>query len=171
MYLLRTERVVLNPAALAIDFTTTKELVSLFERENTASIAFQSVLVAAIQILERVREEEIAVSKAAISLAHREQMAHMLASTDSMTQSLREALNDQGSRILDLQPREMGKDDGPNSWWFCLAKAIETLNAGRDWINQIVSGQHKDSPSRTLATIVAQFLDTHHTQLDDEIRC
>ncbi len=171
MYLLRTERVVLNPAALAIDFSTTQQLGTLFEKENTSTIAFQSVLVAAIQILERVREEEIAVSKAAISLAHREQMAHMLASTDSMMQSLREALNDQGSRILDLQPREIGLDEGPNSWWFCLAKAIETLHAGSDWINQIVSGQHKDSPSRSLATIVAEFLETHHAQLDDEIRC
>ncbi len=169
MYLLNTDRAVLSPLTLNIDFSTTENLTHLFANENVSSIAFQSVLVAAIQIVERVREEEVAVARAAISLAHKEQLSHMLASTDSMMQVLRSALNDQGSRILDLQPRELGLDDRHNSWWFCLAKAIETLNAGMDWINSIVSGQQRDSPSRKLANIVSGFLEQHHSHLDDEI--
>ena len=79
-YTLNTNRVVLQPSGIGADFPTTSTLQSLFEDTNVSSIAFQSVLVAAIQIAERVREEEVAVSKAAISLAHRQQLSHLLAS-------------------------------------------------------------------------------------------
>ncbi len=171
MYLLNTDRVVLSPLALDVDITTTEQLSALFASENISSIAFQSVLVAAIQIMDRVREEEVAVSVAAISLAHRQQLAHMLASVDSMIQLLRAALNDQGSRILDLQPRDLGMDDQNTSWWFCLAQALETLNAGKDWITSIVSGQQKESPARELARIISSFLEKHHARLHAETQC
>ncbi len=171
MYLLNTDRVVLSPSTLDIDFQTTESLTDLFEDESTSTIAFQSVLVAAIQILERVREDEIFVSKAAISLAHREQLAHMIASVDSMMQSLQGALNSQGARILDLQPNNIAPDERQNSWWFCLAQAIETLIAGCDWIGSIVTGQHKESPARKLAKIVSGFLKKHRTKLYAEIEC
>ncbi len=170
MYLLNADRAVLSPVELNFDYSTTEKLTYLFEQENISSIAFQSVLVAAIQIIERVREEEVAVSKAAISLGHRQQLSQMLASVDSMTQILRSGLNDQGSRILDLQPRELGLDETHNSWWFCLVRAIEALNAGKDWIKSIVSGQQRDSPTRRLAVIVTDFLEQHQHQFDNEIR-
>ena len=171
MYSLNTDRVVPGNTTLTSDIPAIQSLFDLFEHENTSSIAFQSVLVAAIQIMERVREEELAVSNAAISLAQRQQLAHMLEAVDSMIRSLRCALNDQGSRILDLQPRTAGLDEQHNSWWFCLAKALETLNAGSDWISSIVSGQHKESPSRKLARIVAHFLEMHHIRLYAETQC
>lgn len=170
MYLANNGRVVLSPLILAIDLPTTKQLSTLFENENISTIAFQSVLVSAIQILERVREEEIALSKAAISLAHRQQLSQFLASIDSLIHSLKEALNNQGSSILDLQPRDLGHDSGDTSWWFCLASAIETLNAGCDWIKSIISGQREDSPSRQLSGIVVQFLEEHRLQFHNELQ-
>lgn len=170
MYALIPERVVLDTSTLDIDLGTTSELSTILQEENTTSIAFQSVLVAAIQIIERVREDEIAVSRASISLGQRQNLSHMLASVDSMLQTLKTALNDQGGRILDLQPRDLTHEETHNSWWFCLAAAIETLTAGIDWIKLIVSGQDKSSACRKLAKAVNDFLDKHLAQLSAEIQ-
>lgn len=170
-YTLNADRVVLQPSGIGADHLATNTLQSLFEDVKVSSIAFQSVLVAAIQIVERVREEEVAVSKAAISLAHRQQLSHLLASTDSMIQLLRSALNNQGSRILDLQPKIKERDGVNTSWWFCLAQAIETLDAGRDWIGLLVAGQNGESPTKKLGNVVAQFLDAHYSLLHAEISC
>ncbi len=170
MYALIPERVVLDASTLDIDLGTTNTLSMILQEENTSSIAFQSVLVATIQIIERVREEEIAVSRASISLGQRQNLSHMLASVDSMLQTLRSALNDQGARILDLQPKDLLHEEPHNSWWFCLAAAIETLTAGIDWIKLIVSGQSKESASRKLAITVNDFLDKHLAQLTVEIQ-
>ena len=170
MYALIPERVVLEPSTLEIDLNTTNLLSSILQEEKTSSIAFQSVLVAAIQIIERVREDEIAVASAAISLGQRQILSQMLASVDALLQTLHNALNDQGARILDLQPRGLAKDEAKHSWWFCLAGAIETLNAGTDWITLIVSGQDQESPCRKLANVVTGFLEKHHTQLNAEIK-
>ena len=170
-YTLNTDRVVLQPSGINADYPTTCALQTLFKDTNVSLIAFQSVLVAAIQIAERVREEEITVSKAAISLAHRQQLSHLLASSDSMIQLLRSALNNQGSRILDLQPKIKDSDNANTSWWFCLAQAIETLNAGRDWIELLVARQNCDSPTKKLGDVVVQFLQAHSDMLHAEIQC
>lgn len=170
MYALIPERVATDTATLEIDLDATGQLSTILQEENTCSIAFQSVLVAAIQILERVREDEIAVSHASISLGQRQALAQMLASLDPMIQTLRAALNDKGARILDLQPRDLSSEDKQQSWWFCLAAAIETLNAGIDWMKLIVAGQAQDSPCKKVTAVVSSFLENHLARLKIEIQ-
>ena len=170
MYALIPERVATETATLEVDLAASGQLSKILQEENTCAIAFQSVLVAAIQILERVRADEIAVSHASISLGQRQTLDQMLASLEPMIQTLRAALNDKGARILDLQPRDLSSEDKQKSWWFCLAGAIETINAGIDWMKLIVAGQAQDSPCKKLTAIVSSFLENHLARLKIEIQ-
>lgn len=171
MYLQKTKRIVLESSILEIDINVTEQLQSLLSNEKVSSIAFQSVLVSAIQIFQRVQEDETALSNAAISLAQRQQIKEMLDSVELMTETLKTALNAQGTRILDLQPNNLSSSTEKKTWWICVESTIKTLTAGNEWINSIVAGQDEENPTRILASIVSSFLKDHHSTLHSEVQC
>ena len=144
---------------------TTDRLQALIESVNTDTIAFQSVLVSAIQILDRVYLEEQRIAHVAISLAQRRKMADMVTRIKLLRFSLRAILNDQGMRILQLQSKPQNREDMQISWWYHLTEGIETLESGIDWIGSIISGQPHDSPARKLSDLIAGLLRSHYDEL------
>lgn len=144
------------PVALA------QPLIELLEAPEVNTTAFQSVLVTAVQILQNVRRAETMSWRASISLAQGENLSAMVDETNEMLALLKQALNEQGARVLAIASVPPATDKSPISWWFSLAESIETINSGIDWIRSIISGQPKDSPARRLSGAVSQLLQQHY---------
>ena len=146
-----------------------ENLRSLAHNTNIDSTAFQSVLVSAIQVLDQVFLAEKHIATAAISLAQKRKLANMVERIKFAQFSSRALLNDQGTRILQLQnPSSATEDDSSISWWFHLTEGIETLEEGINWIGSIISGQPADSPARKLSQIIAGLLRSHYDELLEE---
>ncbi len=141
---------------------TIQPLFELLNAPEVHTTAFQSVLVTAIQILQNVRHRETMSWRASISLAQGENLSAMVDETNAMLELLKQALNQQGQRVLSIVSVPPITDKSPISWWFSIAESIETLNSGIDWIGSIVSGQPKDSPARRLSGAVTQLLQLHY---------
>lgn len=144
---------------------TADNLNALAQRVNTQSISFQSVLVAAVQIMDKVYSCEQRISDAAISLAQKRKMAEMVTRTKLLRFSLFDLLNDQGSRILELQANSPDGIEKNVSWWYHITEGIETLEVGIDWIGSLISGQSQDSPVRELSNLIAELLREHYEEL------
>ena len=140
----------------------TQPLYELLEAPEVNTTAFQSVLVTAVQILQNVRRAETMSWHASISLAQGENLSAMVDETNAMLTMLKQALNEQGARVLAIASVPPAMDKSPISWWFSLAESIETINSGIDWIGSIISGQPKNSPARRLSGVVSQLLQQHY---------
>ncbi|WP_457653165.1 hypothetical protein [Rhodocaloribacter sp.] len=130
---------------------------------DTASC--QSVVVAVLRVLARVRVRERAVAAATMSLGQREKLSGMVAALDAVAEALREALSEPGRKMMDLDPEPEAGAVDESLWWYALAEALQALEAGLRQIASMVAGQPKPSAARTLAALVARMLRRHYHAL------
>ena len=122
--------------------------------------AFQSVAVAALQTLDRVRHYQRRAAEAALSLAQREKLQHMLDGLEAMAQSVRQLLTPHSVGMLGrgVQTEETSE----SSWWFALCEALHAVEEGASWIQSVAAGQPQGSATHTLSRSIAQLLHHHH---------
>ena len=103
--------------------------------------AFQSVAVAALQMLDRVRYRQGRVAEAALSLAQRQKLQHMLEGIDATAGAVRRMLHPSSVGMLGQgMPAEAASEP---SWWFALCEALHVLEESVAWIHSIAAGSTK----------------------------
>lgn len=132
---------------------------------------YQSVAVAAVQILERALCYERDVAEAALSLGQQEKMEAMVATADQAVSVLRDTLSAQGHKVMHLcteqSPPEpnRSRSAADEPWWLALSDALEVLEEGTDRMSTLTTGQPSGSPARELSQTIAQLLQSHHDAL------
>lgn len=132
------------------------------------SVACQSVAVAVLHTLDRVLQTERQAASAAISLAQGEKLEQMIAMSEETLDAIADALNAQGTHMMNLSVESPLDGDDENSWWFALTEAIESIENGTQRVLSLASGQPKGGAVRQLSTIVVQLLRNKHRQLLSE---
>lgn len=146
-------------------------LRALVEKVDCQSAPYQSVAVAAVQILERALRYEREAAEAALSLGQQEKLESMVTTADQAVSVLRGTLNAQGHKVMHLCTKQSLSDSGrvPQSsgqpWWFVLTDALEVLEEGTDQMTSLTTGQPSGSPARKLSEVIAQLLRSHHDAL------
>lgn len=142
------------------------ERVRTLARDAEAdSVVFQSVAVAALKMLDRVRGHEQQAAAAALSLAQQEKLETMTASLEAVMQALHEALSTQGAKMFDLCAAEPVEEPEEPFWWFALTETIQAQEEGIAWLASMVQGQPKGNATRTLSSVIARLLRAHHNAL------
>lgn len=142
----------------------------LVEEVDRQGAAYQSVAVAAVQILEQALRYEREAAEAALSLGQQEKLKSMVETAGQVTSVLRNTLNAQGHKVMHLSTDEV--QSAPPSaasrqhpWWFVLTDALEVLEEGTDRMTSLTTCQPPDSPARELSQLIAQLLRRHHDAL------
>ena len=142
-------------------------LRALIERLGQEGSAFQSVAVAAVQILERALCYEREAAEAALSLGQQEKLRSMVDTAEKAVALLRSTLNSQGSgKVIHLCAQ--GEPPTPTDnqpWWFALTDALEVLEEGTGRMTSLTTAQAEGSPACELSRVVAQLLREHHDAL------
>jgi hypothetical protein len=152
-----------SPEAAQPDIEALRVLVESTERKGTA---FQSVAVAAVEILERALCYEREAAEAALSLGQQEKLESMVETVEEAAAVLRSALNAQGAEVMNLcaeGDRPTPSDNQP--WWFALTDALEVLEEGTGRMSSLTTAQPDGSPARELSELIAQLLRGHHDEL------
>jgi hypothetical protein len=152
-----------DPEAARPDVAALRALVENTERQGTA---FQSVAVAAVQILERALCYEREAAEAALSLGQQEKLESMVETVERAAAVLRSALNAQGAKVMHLcaeGDQSTPSDNQP--WWFALTDALEILEEGTGRMSSLTTAQPTGSPARELSQLIAQLLRGHHDEL------
>lgn len=149
---------------------TLRAIRRLTEEHTDEGAVFQSVTVAALQILGRISKYECRAAEAALSLGQREKLRSMQEATDRAYANLHHTLNDQGAKVMNLCSQQRGSetDDEQPSWWFALTDAMEVLEEGTERMASLTSAQPKGSPAHTLSALITRLLRTHHDELLQE---
>jgi hypothetical protein len=155
-------------AVLEAESPILERIRGLLTHPQAAGVAFQSVLVSSIQILEEVLAYQREIARSAISLAQREKNQEMVSQLKAIIEMLSGALNDQGHRMLMMRPPTELVKRNEDAWWYLLAEGAEKAEQGAIVIAQIVSGQPRGNPARTLSSILARLLHRHHRHLITE---
>lgn len=141
-------------------------LRTLVDRTQNGGAVFQSVAVAALQILDRALFYEQKAAEAALSLGQREKLQAMIATTEEALVVLKGTLSAQGAKVMDLcaeQRREEPTED--QSWWFALTDAQEILAEGTERMRSLTTAQPDGSPAHELSEFVARLLHGHYHEL------
>jgi hypothetical protein len=150
------------------DVETLRVLVEEVDRKGAT---YQSVAVAAVQILERALCYEREAAEAALSLGQQEKLESMVATAEQAVSLLRGTLSAQGHKVMHLcaeqsPPRlDQNRPSSGEPWWFVLAEALEVLEEGTDRMSTLSTGQPSGSPACKLSKIIAQLLRSHHDAL------
>lgn len=145
------------------DLESLRALVSEVEDNSPA---FQSVAVAAVQILERALCYEREAAEAALSLGQREKMKTMVDTAEEATHTLRNTLSAQGAKVMHLCSEKDAAPTGTGQpWWFALTDALEVLEEGTGRMACLTTAQPEGSPARTLSQRITQLLRSHHDAL------
>ncbi len=138
----------------------------LIGRAQNEGAAFQSVAVAALQILERVLRYEREAARAALSLGQCEKMKSMVSTAEDTYRTLRGTLSSQGAKVKDLcAQQESNAPSQDQSWWFVLSDALEVLEKGADQMKSLATAQPESSPAHALSRHLALLLGQHHDEL------
>lgn len=146
-------------------------LRALVEDVDRKGATYQSVAVAAVQILERALCYEREAAEAALSLGQQEKLESMVATADRAVSVLRDTLSAQGHKVMHLcteqspSASDWSRPSSNEPWWFVLADALEVLEEGTDRMSTLTTGQPSGSPARKLSQTVAQLLQSHHDAL------
>lgn len=144
-------------------------LQSLIERVDCTGTRYQSVAVAAVQILERALAYEREAAEAALSLGQQEKVDAMVESAEQAVSVLRGTLSAQGHKVMHVCSEQTSSPSTRKAsgqpWWFALTDALEVLEEGTDQMDSLTTGQSTDCPARELSQIVAQLLRGHHDAL------
>ena len=141
-------------------------LRALVTEVDNHSTAFQSVAVAAVQILEQALCYEREAAEAALSLGQQEKMDTMVATAEEAVQVLRDGLSRQGDKVIHL----CGGGESPTPtdgqpWWFALTDALEVLEEGTGRMASLTTAQPSGSPARQLSQLITELLRGHHDAL------
>ena len=152
-----------QPEVAQPDVEALRMLVQSTDRKGTA---FQSVAVAAVQILERALRYEREAAEAALSLGQQEKLASMVETIDQAVTTLRSTLDAECGNVVHL----CAKGDRPaptdgQPWWFALTDALEVLEEGTGRMTSLTTAQPDGSPARELSQLIAQLLRGHHDEL------
>ncbi|HKL87915.1 MAG TPA: hypothetical protein VJ884_02845 [Salinibacter sp.] len=152
-----------SPEAAQPDVEALRMLVESTGRKGTA---FQSVAVAAVQILERALCYEREAAEAALSLGQQEKLASMVDTIERAAAVLRGTLTAECGNVVHL----CAKGDRPaptdgQPWWFALTDALEVLEEGTGRMTSLTTAQPDGSPARELSQLIAQLLRGHHDEL------
>lgn len=145
------------------DVEALRGLVNEVEEHGTA---FQSVAIAAVQILEQALCYEREAADAALSLGQQEKMDAMVTTAEEAVQVLREALSRQGDKVVHLcSGGESSVPSDGQPWWFALTDALEVLEEGTGRMSSLTTAQPSGSPARQLSQLITQLLRGHHDAL------
>lgn len=152
-----------DPEAMQSDVESLRGLVQNAEQEGTA---FQSVSVAAVQILERALCYEREAAEAALSLGQQEKLESMVQTIERAASLLREHLDARNSKAIHLcgERDAITVEDG-QPWWFALTDALEVLEEGTGRMSSLTTAQPHGSPARKLSQLIARLLQGHHDAL------
>jgi len=147
----------------ASDVEALSRFLSAVEEGGTA---FQSVAVAAVQILERVLCFEREAADAALSLGQQQKMRSMVEVASEAVTLLRDALEAQGARVMHLCacPPPADAREGL-SWWDALNDALSVLKEGTGRMTSLTTAQPEGSPAQVLSRLIAQLLRDHRDAL------
>lgn len=148
---------------------TTDKLRDLAGHDATEGAAFQSVIVAILQVLDRVRDSEYKATACAMSLAQRERLGTMTESLQETASALRSMLSVPGRKMFACHAGESAPAEEEKSWWFAISEAMETVEQGIETIVSIVARQAKGGVERDLASIVVRLLRRHQHVLHVEV--
>jgi hypothetical protein len=152
-----------DPETLAPDLAALRDLVHDMD-DNTP--AFQSVAVAAVQILERALCFERVAAHAALSLGQREKMQSMVETVQDAVRTLRGALSVQGAKVMRLcSETQAAPPTEGQPWWFALTDALEVLEEGTGRMSSLTTAQPEGSPAHALSRCITQLLRGHHDAL------
>lgn len=142
-------------------------LQALIDRVGQEGTAFQSVVVAAVQILERAICYEREAAEAALSLGQQEKLGAMVDTAEQAAALLRSVLSAQGgSKVMHLCGQTDSSTPTDNQpWWFALTDALEVLEEGTSRMGSLTTAQPEGSSARELSQVVAQLLREHHDAL------
>lgn len=161
--LLDDDRDTPDPEAARPDLDVLRALVEETDQNGTA---FQSVAVAAVQILERALCYEREAADAALSLGQQEKLTSMVETVERAVAVLRNALNAQGAKVMHLcTENEPPSPTDSQPWWFALTDALEVLEEGTGRMASLTTAQPDGSPARRLSQLVTQLLRGHHDEL------
>lgn len=142
-------------------------LKALVNRVGQEGAAFQSVVVAAVKIIERALCYEREAARAALSLGQQEKLATMVDTAEQAAAILRSTLNAQGGpKVMHLCTE--GETPAPTDgqpWWFALTDALEVLEEGTSRMASLTTAQPDGSTARELSQVTAQLLREHHDAL------
>lgn len=141
-------------------------LRTLVERADGSGTAFQSVAIAAVQILEHALCYEREAAEAALSLGQQEKMQAMVKTAEEAVHVLRDTLDAQGDKAARLCTSDepvLPSDGQP--WWFALTDALEVLEEGTSRMSSLTTAQPADSPAHQLSALVTRLLRGHHDAL------
>ncbi|HMB92697.1 MAG TPA: hypothetical protein VKP65_17735 [Rhodothermales bacterium] len=144
-----------------------EQIQCLSHQDEVPSVAFQCIVVAALQTLDRVRRSEQHVAEAALSLAQRQKLDAMIATVDAVADALHAILTPQGATML-KQHTERAPETPEHLWWFALSEALHTLEEGLAWIRSVATGQARGGAAHTLSRIISLLLYEHYRDLFDE---
>ncbi len=146
-------------------------LRTLVDEADCQCAPYQSVVVAAVQILEKALRYERQAASAALSLGQQEKMRSMVETAERAVSVLRDTLTAQGHKVMHLctETSSAGpaaaSDDAGQPWWFTLSNALEVLEQGTDQMTSLTTGQSPGSAARELSQLTAQLLRSHHDAL------
>ncbi len=142
-------------------------LRTVVDRLGQQGTAFQSVVVVAVQILERALCYEREAANAALSLGQREKLNSMVNTAERAAALLRSTLNAQGgAKVMDLCAQGDSPSPADNQpWWFALTDALEVLEEGTSRMGSLTTAQPKESMARELSEVIVQLLRQHHDAL------
>jgi len=146
-------------------------LRTLVEDADCQCAPYQSVAVAAVQILEKALRYERQAASAALSLGQQEKMGSMVETAEQAVSVLRDTLTMQGHKVMHLCSRtsspgpDLDSEDAGQPWWFALSNALEVLEQGTDQMTSLTRGQSPGSAARELSRLIAQLLRSHHDAL------
>lgn len=150
------------------DIDALRTLIGDVDRQGAT---YQSVAVAAVQILERALRYEREAAEAALSLGQQEKLESMVKTATRTVAVLRDTLNAQGHKVMHLcseqsapEP-EVEEQSSGQSWEPVLANALGVLEEGTEQMSSLTTGQPSGSPARRLSERIAQLLRSHHDAL------
>jgi len=155
------------PESLEPDVEAIRTLV---DKADCQGATYQSVAVAAVQILERALRYEREAADAALSLGQQNKLESMVETAEQATSVLRSTLRAQchkvmRQRIEEVQSPSSSAPSRQHPWWLILTDALEVLEEGTDRMTSLTTGQPVNSPARELSQHVAQLLRGHHDTL------
>lgn len=139
------------------------EVQQLAGQAEVERAAFQSVALAALQILDGVRYREDRLADAALSLGQGEKLQHLLGGVEATAGAVRALLGPQSAGMIGLHTQAEAASEP--SWWFALCEALHVLEEGAASIESLVAGQPQDSATVQLSRLIARLLQQHYHAL------
>lgn len=159
-------------ASLLEDAEVASERVRQLSSSTEAGrVVFQSVAVTGLQLLHSIQQRDQQALEAAISLGQREKLENMISALETLSETLKQSLSQQGAQMLDLCAPSGAESDGEptgedeGSWWFALTEALEAIEGGIQQLDSLADGQPEESAPHRLSDLLAEVLRRQHEEL------